>query len=169
MTTLIFAAEHLSHTNTLGEALAAVVPPGTTVALEGTLGAGKTHLVQAIAQGCGIDRNNVVSPTFVLVQQYHGRRPLWHIDAYRIADVDEFEQLGSDEFLFDHEGLALVEWADRVAEALPAERIRIRIEVAGPTQRRFAVEAIGSGLEATIDRLGEYLFKQAPEQVRRGG
>jgi tRNA threonylcarbamoyladenosine biosynthesis protein TsaE len=161
MKSLNYDAENLGHTDLLGEALAAVLPPGTTVALEGTLGAGKTHLVQAIAAASGVERQSVVSPTFVLVQQYHGQRPICHVDAYRIADVDEFEQLGSDEFLFEHQGLALVEWADRVADALPPERLTVRIEVTGPTRRRFVVEAAGAELEAALARLQEYLTERA--------
>jgi len=95
---LIFDAAGEGATEALGAALAKVLPPGTTVALLGTLGAGKTRLVQAVAVACGVDPREVVSPTFVLVHEYHGRRPICHIDAYRLRDEDEFAQLGPDEF-----------------------------------------------------------------------
>ena len=95
-----------------------MLPPGTTVALCGTLGAGKTRLVQAIAEGLGVNRRDVVSPTFVLIQEYRGRRMIYHIDAYRLRDDDEFQQLGPDEY-FESDGLVLIEWADRV-EAVAA-------------------------------------------------
>ena len=113
-----------------------MLPDGTTVALCGTLGAGKTRLVQAIAEAAGVDRREVLSPTFVLIQEYHGRRAVYHIDAYRLRDEDEFLALGPEEY-FEGDGLVLVEWADRVDGCLPADRVEIRIEVTGPESRRF--------------------------------
>jgi tRNA threonylcarbamoyladenosine biosynthesis protein TsaE len=143
-------------TAVLGAALAEVLPDGTTVALCGTLGAGKTRLVQAIAAGAGIDRRQVVSPTFVLVQEYHGRRAIYHIDAYRLRDEDEFQELGPEEY-FDGPGLTLVEWADRVENCLPRERIEIHIAVTGPQSRRFEVQAVGPRYADTLRRLAEEL------------
>jgi len=128
----------------LGAVLAEILPDGTTVALCGTLGAGKTRLVQAVAKGAGVPSDAVTSPTFVLIQEYHGRRTVYHLDAYRIRDVDEFEELGPDEY-FESDALVLVEWADRVEDALPRERIEIHIEVTGTHSRRF--ETIGLGVK----------------------
>jgi tRNA threonylcarbamoyladenosine biosynthesis protein TsaE len=88
----------------------------------------------------------------VLIQQYRGRRPVCHIDAYRLRDEDEFDQLGPDE-LFESDALVLVEWADRVTGSLPRERIEIRIEVTGPRSRRFEVRAVGPRYEPVIDEL----------------
>lgn len=150
--TLTFTARSLAETDRLGTALASVVPPGTTIALCGTLGAGKTRLVQAIAATCGVPRESVVSPTFVLVQQYEGTRTLYHLDAYRIADDDEFLQLGVDEY-FDSDALVLVEWADRVADCLPPQRLEIDIEVAGETERTFRIREIDSSDRDLITRL----------------
>lgn len=149
---LVYLAEDESATAALGAALAEILPPGTTVALCGTLGSGKTRLVQAIAAAAGVDRRDVVSPTFVLVHEYHGRRPVYHLDAYRLRDADEFRELGPDEY-FESDGLVLVEWADRVEECLPRERIDIRIEVAGPSSRRFEIEAVGERYRDAIERL----------------
>ena len=137
-----YDADDEAATAALGAALADVLPDGTTVALYGTLGAGKTRLVQAIAAGAGIDRRQVVSPTFVLVQEHHGRRWVYHIDAYRLRDEDEFLELGPDEY-FDSPGLTLVEWADRVENCLPRKRIEIHIAVTGPQSRRFEIRAVG--------------------------
>jgi tRNA threonylcarbamoyladenosine biosynthesis protein TsaE len=136
----------------LGAALARVLPNGTAVALCGTLGAGKTRLVQAIAEASGVDRREVVSPTFVLIQEHHGRRLIYHIDAYRVADEDEFERLGPDEY-FEGEGLTLVEWADRVETCLPLDRVEVHIEVTGPQSRRFEIRGVGHGYEDTIEKL----------------
>ena len=89
MNELVFDATDETATERFGSSLAAILPPGTTVALCGTLGAGKTRLVQAIAVAYGVPREQVVSPTFVLCQQYHGAREINHLDAYRIRDEDE--------------------------------------------------------------------------------
>src|SRR5271156_3088534 len=119
---LVIDAANEAATTALGHALARTLPPGTTVALCGTLGAGKTRLVQAIAEALGVSRRDVVSPTFVLVQEYYGQRTIYHIDAYRLRDDDEFQQLGPDEF-FESDGLVLIEWADRIEQSLPRDYI----------------------------------------------
>jgi tRNA threonylcarbamoyladenosine biosynthesis protein TsaE len=152
MTQFTYNSPDEAATAALGKALAEVLPAGTTVALSGTLGAGKTRLVQAIAEAVGVDRQNVTSPTFVLIQEYHGRRPVYHIDAYRVRDEDEFESLGVDEY-FESDGLVLIEWADRVPRCLPADRIEIHIEVTGPQSRRFEIAAVGKRYEAVVEKL----------------
>jgi tRNA threonylcarbamoyladenosine biosynthesis protein TsaE len=152
MPPIIFNANSEAATAALGHALANVLPAGTTVALCGTLGAGKTRLVQAIAEGLGVNRREVVSPTFVLIQEYHGRRMIYHIDAYRLHDDDEFQQLGPDEY-FESDGLVLIEWADRVEGSLPREYVEIRVEVAGAESRRFEIRAIGRRYEEVLRQL----------------
>jgi tRNA threonylcarbamoyladenosine biosynthesis protein TsaE len=126
------------------------------VALCGTLGAGKTRLVQAIAEACGVDRRSVVSPTFVLVQEHHGRRTVYHLDAYRIKDEDEFLELGPDEY-FESDALVLVEWADRVEACLPRQRVEIRIEVVGDRSRRMTISAVGDRCKEAVRRLERLL------------
>ena len=156
MNHFIYEATDEAATTLLGAALAEVLPPGTTLALCGTLGAGKTRLVQAIAEGCGVDRRDVVSPTFVLIQEHSGRRTVIHIDAYRLRDEDEFLQLGPDEY-FESGALVLIEWADRVERCLPKERIEVQIEVTGPQSRRFEVISIGRRYENVILKLADIL------------
>ena len=134
-----FTARNEQDTDRLGAALAGALPPGTVVGLIGTLGAGKTRLVQAVAAALGVPRGNVTSPTFVLVNEYAGNKlPIYHFDTYRLKDDDEFLNLGPDEY-FDSAGLTFVEWADRVENLLPAERIEIEIEVTGETTRQMIV------------------------------
>jgi len=136
----------------LGTALAAVLESGTVVGLYGTLGAGKTRLVQAIARACGVTQQPVVSPTFVLLQEYEGRIPIYHFDAYRMRDEDEFLELGPDEY-FEGSGLVLIEWADRVENVLPPERVEIHIEVTGEQSRRVEVRAVGAKYAGVLDQL----------------
>ena len=141
-------------TETLGRMLGDVLTPGTVVALVGNLGAGKTRLVQAVAAALGVDRQDVNSPTFVLIQEYAGRLPLYHFDTYRLRDSDEFLELGADE-LMTSGGVCLVEWADRVADVLPRNVLRIEIEIAGPTARRFRFLGTGPKSDALVVRLRE--------------
>lgn len=159
MTLLVFDAESEADTDRFGAALAAVLPPGTTIALGGTLGAGKTRLVQAIAAASGVEREEVVSPTFVLCQKYEAshagvRRTIFHLDAYRLRDDDEFRELGPEEF-FESAGLTIVEWADKVSDCLPDERLSIEIDVTGPTARRFTVAAVGTPQDEVVNALRE--------------
>jgi tRNA threonylcarbamoyladenosine biosynthesis protein TsaE len=153
---LLFTANTIDDTERLGIALAELLPPGTTIALCGTLGAGKTRLVQAIAAASGVNRADVVSPTFVLCHEYHGRRTIYHLDAYRLKDDDEFLQLGPEEY-FESAGLTVVEWADRVADCLPTERLEINITVTGDTSREFELIAHGSRLAPLVAKLDQRL------------
>lgn len=147
-----FQAPNVMATDRLGAALAAVLPGGTTVALRGTLGAGKTRLVQAIAAGFDVPKAEVVSPTYVLCHEYDGRLPVYHLDVYRLRDDDEFLELGPEEY-FESAGITLIEWADRVVDCLPRERLEIDIQVVGPSQRRFELTALGARAEAILDAL----------------
>lgn len=143
----------LEATTALGRRLGQALFPGAVIALVGPLGAGKTHLVRAIAEGLGIaDSRTVSSPTFVLIQEYSARLPIYHFDAYRLPGPREFAELGVHEY-FQGAGVCLVEWADRVEAALPADQLRITIEVTGETSRRFALEARGSHFVAWLDHI----------------
>lgn len=163
MERVVVETKNEADTARLGAILAETLPHGTTVALCGTLGAGKTRLVQAVAEASGVDRRDVLSPTFVLVQQYHGRRSIYHIDVYRLCDEDEFLALGPEEF-FDGDGLVFVEWADRVENCLPPDRVRIQIEVTGPDSRRFEISATGARLSKTLESLKKRLIDNPPWQ-----
>src|SRR6185369_4226812 len=102
----------LADTDALGRRLAELLFPGAVVSLIGTLGAGKTHLVRAIAIGLDIANPAVVnSPTFVLIQEYDARLPIYHFDAYRLTTSAQFADLGAHEY-FEGKGVCLVEWAD---------------------------------------------------------
>ncbi|TWU20855.1 tRNA (adenosine(37)-N6)-threonylcarbamoyltransferase complex ATPase subunit type 1 TsaE [Bythopirellula polymerisocia] len=157
MTEFRFLAQDESDTDRLGKHLAEVLPPGCVIALNGTLGAGKTRLVQAVAAGMGIPREAVTSPTFVLVNEYvGGRLPIYHFDTYRLCDEDEFIELGPEEY-FSGRGITFVEWAERFETCLPAERVTVHIEVLGASEREFAVSANSASLNSIVDELGEKL------------
>src|SRR3954470_22014615 len=137
----------LSETEALGRRLGALLFPGAVVALVGPLGAGKTHLTRAIAEGLGV-RNPaaVTSPTFVLIQEYPARLPVYHFDAYRLSGPREFAELGVDEY-FRGDGVCLVEWADKVDATLPADHLRIEIAIVDENRRRFTLAPKGERYE----------------------
>lgn len=143
-------------TDTLAGALAQFLPDGTVVALVGTLGTGKTKLVERIASHCGIDPDDVTSPTFVLLKHYRGNRTLHHFDTYRLKDDDEFLELGADE-LFESDGLSLIEWADRVEQCLPADRLTITLAETGLTSRRFRLTATSATFGPFFQKLAAAL------------
>ncbi|MCA9230867.1 MAG: tRNA (adenosine(37)-N6)-threonylcarbamoyltransferase complex ATPase subunit type 1 TsaE [Planctomycetales bacterium] len=153
MSQFCFVAQSEDETDQLGQLLADVLPAGSVVALSGTLGAGKTRLVQAVAVALGSHPENITSPTFVLVNEYlDGRLPVYHFDAYRLRDEDEFLELGPEEY-FEGSGITFVEWADRVAGCLPAEVYTIAIESLGVTEREFLVSANWEHGKAIVARL----------------
>ena len=145
--------EDLAGTTAFGRRLAELLFPGCVIALIGQLGAGKTHLVRAIAEGLGIADSRVVSsPTFVLIQEYTARLPIYHFDAYRLKSPAEFSDLGVQEY-FESAGISLVEWADRVEPCLPADHLRITIELTGETSRRFCIEARGEAYAGIVRQM----------------
>ena len=143
----IFELASEADTEGFGTRLANQLQPGDVIALIGPLGAGKTRLTKAVAQGLGVPQELVNSPTFTLIQEYSGRLPIRHCDAYRLKNPAEFCELGLDE-LFGAEGVALIEWADRVLDDLPPDRLEIRLEPISLTARRVTLTA--SGARSTV-------------------
>jgi tRNA threonylcarbamoyladenosine biosynthesis protein TsaE len=154
MTTAHYLSRSEADTERLGRLLGERLPNGAVVALDGPLGAGKTRLVQGIAAARGHDPLNVVSPTFTLVQEYRGPRPVYHFDVYRLRDDDEFLNLGPDEYFYA-DGVSVVEWAGKVTDCLPAERLEITIRPVDETTRQFTLAAIGGGYEEVVRTIAE--------------
>jgi tRNA threonylcarbamoyladenosine biosynthesis protein TsaE len=142
---------NLAATQEFGRRLGSILFPGAVIALVGQLGAGKTRLSRAIAEGLGItDGRIVTSPTFVLVQEYEaGRMPIYHFDAYRLGSEGEFVDLGAGEY-FESGGVCLVEWADRVSGCLPQDHLRVELSVTGLYSRRARLRATGPAHEALL-------------------
>jgi tRNA threonylcarbamoyladenosine biosynthesis protein TsaE len=140
----------LRATEAFGRRLGELLFPGAVIALVGQLGAGKTHLTRAIAEGLGVKNPALVnSPTFVLIQEYPARLPIYHFDAYRLSGPREFTELGVDEY-FRGDGVSIVEWADKVEVTLPQEHLRIEIEIIDQNQRRFEIRAVGERYESLL-------------------
>ena len=125
-------------TRALGLSIADAAEPGDIIALIGDLGTGKTALTKYIAEGLGI-KEEVISPTFTIVREYRsGRLPLFHFDVYRLSGPEEFIDAGAEDYLEDS-GLSVIEWADIVADALPADALLINIEYAEDDKRRIMI------------------------------
>jgi tRNA threonylcarbamoyladenosine biosynthesis protein TsaE len=136
---------HLSHsvadTEAVAASLAQTLRGGECIALDGDLGAGKTQFVRGLVRGLGGSGRAVSSPTFVLLNVYDAppiRLPVFHLDAYRLAGADDFEAIGFSELLTQG-GVVVVEWAGRVEDLLPADRINVRIAAQGHHDRRIEI------------------------------
>jgi len=112
----------------LGRQLGALVAEGDVIALIGDLGGGKTWFTKGIALGLGIDADSIVSPTFTLVNEYHGTHHLYHIDLYRLTTRSDIVALGLEEYL-PGSGIAVIEWADRWPDELPEETIHVELSI----------------------------------------
>jgi tRNA threonylcarbamoyladenosine biosynthesis protein TsaE len=133
----------LGDTDAFGRRLGSLLFPNAVVALVGPLGAGKTHLTRAVAEGLGIaNPAAVTSPTFTLVHEYPARLPIYHFDAYRLNGPNEFLDLGVSEY-YEAGGVCLIEWADKVEAALPPERLTIRLTPVDESRR--VAEVVGTG------------------------
>ena len=139
-------------TRRLGRTIGQAAEPGLVVALVGNLGAGKTRFVQAAAEGLGVEDVPVNSPTFVLIHEYDGRLPVYHFDTYRLRDIDEFLELGADEYMAG-DGVCFIEWADRMEEVLPRDRLTVTFEITGEQFRRIEITAGGPRSQRVLERL----------------
>jgi tRNA threonylcarbamoyladenosine biosynthesis protein TsaE len=124
-------------TEAAGEGLGRTLAPGAVVALTGELGSGKTCFVRGLVRGLG-GTVRATSPTFVLVNEYRGRVPVHHVDAYRTGSLAELQDIGLPE-LFAGDGVTAVEWADKLLPLLPADAIHVRIEGLGDEPRKITI------------------------------
>ncbi len=136
----IFRTESPEETQTLGEELGKKLKPGHVIALIGNLGTGKTCLTQGIARGVGIAPNEVVnSPSYILINEYNGSIPIYHIDLYRVETSEEISELGLDEYV-DGDGICIIEWADRMENVLPDTCIKVHISWEDENSRSIIIE-----------------------------
>ncbi|MGR3176619.1 MAG: tRNA (adenosine(37)-N6)-threonylcarbamoyltransferase complex ATPase subunit type 1 TsaE [Candidatus Anammoxibacter sp.] len=143
-------------TRKFGELLGRLLESGLVVAITGPLGAGKTYFVKGLASGLGIKDSRVVtSPTFTIVNEYCGRIPIYHIDAYRLTSVNEMYDLGCDEML-SGDGVTIIEWADKVEECLPGNIIKVAMAYETKSERTINIFSSGTENENILEQ-----FKKA--------
>lgn len=133
-----FITESEEETVQLGKELAALLKNGDFVTLTGPLGAGKTCLIKGIAVGLDINENDIKSPSFVLVNEYYGKMPLYHFDLYRMKKGSELYETGWDDYLM-RDGIVVVEWGEKAESRLPEKRIQINIDIISVNKRNLAV------------------------------
>ena len=153
----------LSHseadTEDIGQAIGLAGRAGDVVGLVGQLGAGKTRLVKGIARGLAVaEKKEVKSPTFVIIREHTGRLRLFHVDAYRLSGPAELWALGLEEML--SQGLIVVEWAERVADSLPIDRLTLELDIIGPGSRRIRLSCGGPRARELLGRIQPYLAKK---------
>jgi tRNA threonylcarbamoyladenosine biosynthesis protein TsaE len=149
-------------TRELGRFVGTLAQPGDVYLLSGNLGAGKTCFTQGIARGLGIEEY-VMSPSFVILREHHGRLPLYHVDLYRLEDVDEAADLGLDDYLYG-KGVSVVEWAERARSVLPAEHLMVNIDYVGDDERCFRIEAKG---KRYCEIIGQLKRQYEPENTEK--
>lgn len=139
-----FVTRSAAETVELGRTLATHLGAGDAVAFYGELGAGKTTMIKGVAAGLGVS-DVVKSPSFVIVTEYAGRLPVYHVDLYRLNENSDFESIGLDSYLAG-DGICLIEWAERAERVLPGAAIRVRMSVEG-SGRRIEITGLRAPLQ----------------------
>jgi tRNA threonylcarbamoyladenosine biosynthesis protein TsaE len=145
-----------AQTRNMGMKLGKSAAAGDVILLVGPLGAGKTCLTQGIAHGLGI-HEYTASPSFVLVREYQGKLPLYHIDLYRLDKIEEVTQLGLDDYLYGN-GVCVVEWADKGLGVLPEEHLLIEMQIVSPLKRRLSFMPRGMRYLEMLSKLKSVLL-----------
>ena len=155
MQSLETITSNFEETRTLGKRFGELAHSGSVVLLNGDLGAGKTCFAQGVATGLGVSaETQVTSPTYTLLNIHVGRLPLYHFDLYRLSQVEDLTDLGYDEFA-EGDGLTLVEWADRMTDALPAS-LSVSIERIDEDHRHFRFEAFDNCGRELLGQLSRF-------------
>jgi tRNA threonylcarbamoyladenosine biosynthesis protein TsaE len=141
--TQTFQTHSPEETQAIGEKIGRTLKPGDVIALIGDLGSGKTCLTQGIARGVGLAPDEVVnSPSYILINEYEAKIPLYHIDLYRLPDHGDILELGLDEYL-EGDGICIIEWADRMLDLLPENHLRIEISWEDESTRTIQLQNKG--------------------------
>ncbi|MFH1397624.1 MAG: tRNA (adenosine(37)-N6)-threonylcarbamoyltransferase complex ATPase subunit type 1 TsaE [Candidatus Omnitrophota bacterium] len=136
----------------LGRAIAREVKKGDIICLTGELGSGKTILTKGIVSGLGFKKEDVVSPTFVLIRQYEANLSVYHFDLYRLKNADDIIKLGYEEYFYD-QGVSIVEWADKLEKLTPSEYLRIDLQIRKNGARDFKFKPIGKRYKELLEKI----------------
>jgi tRNA threonylcarbamoyladenosine biosynthesis protein TsaE len=139
-------------TRRLGSRIGKLALPGDIILLVGSLGAGKTCLTHGIARGLGI-KEYTPSPSFVLIREFHGRLPLYHIDLYRLDQIEEIAELGLDDYLYGS-GVCVIEWAEKGLSLMPKEYLLIELSFLDNSERCLIFKPCGQHYLEMVAELG---------------
>ena len=152
----IFLSNSPAATSGFGEGMGKTLKPGTILALTGELGCGKTLLTKGICAGLGVPLRNVNSPTFVFVNEYMGRLPVFHMDLYRLGDITEGFELGILDYLAKAEsGVMVVEWAEKILSILPDEHVKMEFQVLSARKRQIVLSGSGERFDSILRGLSK--------------
>ena len=157
----------LEQTRRIGARLAALLQPGDLILLDGPFGAGKTSFTQGIARGLGVGSDYITSPTFTLINEYEdGRLPLYHVDLYRLEDLEQVRELGLLDYI-EGEGVTVIEWPQRAEGLLPTQFLRVILSDVTDTKRALRFHAEGARYSALAEQFKGQAFAQGA--VGEGG
>ena len=143
-----------SDTQSLGERIGKYIESGAVLALIGELGSGKTLLTRGICAGLEVPLRQVNSPTFVLVNEYRGRLPVYHMDLYRLGGIDDVVDIGVLDYLTRAEaGVLIIEWAEKVLELLPEDHLKAEIAIISARKRQLSFSATGEKYKYLIKKV----------------
>ncbi len=162
MSFLNLVTESPEETQRLGTRLGKLAQLGDVFLLVGGLGTGKTCLTQGIAWGLGIE-GYATSPSFVVINQYQGRLPFYHIDLYRLDRIEEVIELGLEDYLYGR-GVCVVEWAEKALDVLPEEHLLVEISFLSDTGRNFVLKPSG---QRYVEMLSQLNITQRAKKVKR--
>lgn len=154
MKEIIIKTTAADQTRQFGKKLAKLLKRGDVLCLFGDLGTGKTTLVKGLAEGLNVKKGEVSSPTFVLMNIYEGRLPMFHFDLYRLESEQEIAAIGAEEFLYD-DGVCVIEWAEKMKTLMPAEYLSLRLEHGGDDARVIRIGANGKRYDDVITKLAK--------------
>ena len=142
----VLTSESTEQTLEIGRRIGQLLPSGSVLSLEGGLGVGKTLLVKGICAGLGVD-SEVLSPSFILLEEYRGELPVLHFDLFRLDDMDDVMDVGLFDAI-DGCNIVIVEWGDRLPQGVLGVDIRVTMRITGPESREIFIEAYKNFLEA---------------------
>jgi len=154
MNSYLFLSNSPAATSALGKRMGAFLEAGSVIALIGELGCGKTLLTRGICAGLGVPLRQVNSPTFVMVNEYRGRLPVFHMDLYRLGSIGDGFEIGIMDYLSRAEsGVIIIEWAEKVSPLLPADLLKIDFQVLSARKRQIAFSASGNRFSGLLKEL----------------
>jgi tRNA threonylcarbamoyladenosine biosynthesis protein TsaE len=154
MNSYTFLSNSPAATSGLGKKMGKRLKAGSIIALIGELGCGKTLLTRGICAGLDVPIRQVNSPTFVLVNEYHGRLPVFHMDLYRIGEIAEGFEIGILDYLGRGSGVIVVEWAEKILSLLPDDHLKVQFHILSARKRQIVLSASGRRFRSLIRELG---------------
>ena len=152
---MIINSHSVKETLRVGRSLAHNLERGDIICLFGNLGSGKTVLAKGIAEGLGIQKAKVISPTFVLIREHHyGKLPLFHFDLYRLRNPEDILALGYEEYFYN-DGIAIIEWADRLDYLLPKEFLKVELTLGNDSRRTLKFIPVGKRYQQLLEDVRE--------------